>query len=85
MTKVTFPINDRWRLSEDGKLQWVLEYRAGQRWQAKACCGSKTGLLEVAIPQNRIVALAYVLAALNRLPDSYEPGALEQVAIETLD
>ena len=25
MTKATFPINDRWRLSEDGECQWILQ------------------------------------------------------------
>ncbi len=47
MTNATFPINDRWRLSEDGKCQWILEKRKGERWYAKAYCGTKAGLLEV--------------------------------------
>ncbi len=81
MTKTTFPINDRWRLSDDGKMQWVLEYRAGQSWQAKAFCVSNTGLLEIALPHNRITAPEYVLAALATLPDLYELGALKRISV----
>ncbi len=86
MTKATFAITDRWRLSEDGELQWILEKFTGKTWRGKAWCGTKAGLLEAgALPRNKISVPNTVLAALNRLPDSYEPGALEQVAIETLD
>ena len=80
-----FQITDRWRLSEDGALQWLLQYREGERWKNKAYCGTKAGLLEVAIPHNKVTAVGGVLAALNRLPDSYEPGALERLAGEMLD
>ena len=56
MTKATFPINDRWRLTEDGDVQWILQ-RANlkakhdrNRWQSVAYCGTREGLLEVALP-----------------------------------
>ena len=81
----TLQINDRWRLSEDGELQWILEKLSGKTWRAKAYCGTRDGLIGVALPHNRIAAPNTVLAALNRLPDSYEPGALERLAGEMLD
>ncbi len=37
-----------------------------------------------ALPRNKIAAPDTVLAALSQLPDSYEPGALERVAIKRL-
>ena len=43
----TLHLAEGWRLSEDGQLQWILERHAGQRWVAKAWCGTKAGLLEV--------------------------------------
>ena len=77
-----FQINDRWRLSEDGELQWILEYRKGKDWRAKAYCGTKVGLLEVAIPHNKVAAPRPVLVALSRLPEHYEPGALDALALD---
>ena len=77
-----FQINDRWRLSEDGELQWILQYCEGKRWKNKAYCGTKAGLLEVAIPHNKVAAVGGVLAALSRLPESYEPGALDALVMD---
>ena len=84
MTNATFPITDRWRLSDDGEAQWVLEKYTGKSWRGKAWCGTKAGLLEVALPKYNVAAPNTVLATLSRLPNSYEPGALERVAIERL-
>ena len=74
MTRATFPINDRWRLSEDGELQWILEKFTGKTWRGKAWCGTKAGLLEVALPKYNVAAPNTVLATLNHLPDAYEEG-----------
>ncbi len=77
-----FQINDRWRLSEDGELQWILQQRRGKGWRSVAYCGTKAGLLEVALPHNRVAASRPVLAALNHLPESYEPGALDALVMD---
>ncbi len=77
-----FQINDRWRLSEDGEVQWILEYRKGKNWRAKAYCGTKAGLIEVALPHNKIAAPCPVLAALSRLPEFYEPGAQDALVMD---
>ena len=56
MIKATFPINDRWRLSEDGKLQWILQRENPKakddrhRWSSVSFFGTLEGLLEVALP-----------------------------------
>ncbi len=77
-----FQINDRWRLSEDHELQWILQQRRGKGWRSVAYCGTKVGLLEVALPHNRVAASRPVLAALSRLPEHYEPGALNALALD---
>ena len=77
-----FQINDRWRLSEDGELQWILQQRRGKGWRSVAYCGTKAGLLEVALPHNRVAASRRVLAALGRFPESYEVGALDIQVLE---
>ncbi len=82
MTKATFAINDRWRLTEDGALQWILEKRKGERWYAKAYCGTRAGLLEVALLHHGVAAPAPVLVALDRLPEHYEPGKLEASVLD---
>ena len=41
-------LNERWRLTDDGQLQWLLQYRKGVRWQNKGYITSKADLLEVA-------------------------------------
>lgn len=76
----TLLLAEGWRPAEDGELQWIVQRRQGQQWHAKAYCGSKAGLIEVAIPHHRIAAPATVLAALRRLPESYEPRALAKLA-----
>ena len=77
-----FQINDRWRLSEDGEMQWILQTLQGTRWRDRAWCGTRTGLLEVfALPHHKIAPPAGVLVALSRLPEYYEPGALDALAL----
>ena len=83
--QATFQITDRWRLSEDGDVQWILEKLSGKTWRAKAWCGTKDGLIGVALPHNRIAAPNTVLDALSHLPESYEPGALGRLAGDMLD
>ena len=72
-------LNERWRLTDDGELQWLLQYRKGNRWQNKGYITSKAGLLEVALPHHRISAPAPVFDALNALPENYQPGVLDAV------
>ena len=73
-------VNDRWRLTEDGELLWNLECRAGKRWLSKARCGTKAGLIEVALPHHRVAIQNDTLALLELLPDFYEVGALERIS-----
>jgi len=80
---VVVTINDRWRIAEDGECQWILQVYSGGRYRDKAWCGTKAGLLEVALPHNGIAAPGPVLAALEALPEHYRPGALE-AALERL-
>ena len=79
---MSFSINDRWRVNEDGELQWIIQQRRGDQWHSKAYCGSKAGLLEVALPRHRVLADGRLLAALWRLPEFYEPGALDALALD---
>ena len=67
-------IDDRWRVSEDDEIQWVLQKLEGGRWRNIAWCGTRDGLLDVALPHNNIAAPAGVLDALSGLPDTYQPG-----------
>ena len=53
-----------WRLSEDGELQWIVEQWRKPKWRPKAYCGTKAGLLEVALPHHRIAAPDHVIVAL---------------------
>ncbi len=73
---------ERWRLTEDGDAQWLLQKRIGERWRDKAWCGTREGLLIVALPHNRVAAAAAVLARLRGLPNSYTPEALEQLLVK---
>ncbi len=50
MTKprpAVFQINDRWRLTEDGDVQWILQRESPKakhdrnRWQSVAYCGTR--------------------------------------------
>ena len=41
-----FHLADGWRLSEDGRLQWILQRERGERWRDRAWCGTKAGLLD---------------------------------------
>ncbi len=56
--RATIPINDRWRLSEDGALQWIVQRENPKvkderhRWASVAFCGTREGLLEVALPRH---------------------------------
>ena len=91
MIKATFPITVRWRLSEDSDVQWILQ-RANlkakhdrNRWQSVAYCGTREGLLEVALSHHGVILSDAAALSLKSLPVLYEPGALERIAIETLD
>ena len=73
-------LNERWQLTDDGELQWLLQYRKGHRWHNKGYITSKAGLLEVGLPHHRISAPAPVFDALNALPEIYRPGVLNTVS-----
>ena len=47
---VVVNINDRWRITEDGQSQWILQWREGERWRHMAFCGTKDGLIGIAYP-----------------------------------
>ncbi len=89
--RATFQINERWRLSEDGELQWILQREEPKakserhRWMSVAFCGTREGLSVVALPHHKVNPTDAACRALERLPKTYEPGALERVAAEMLD
>ena len=91
MTKATFAINDRWRLTEDGDVQWILQRENPKakddrhRWSSVAFCGTRGGLLTVGLPHNGVSLSDAASRVLNSLPEHYEPGALERISVETLD
>ncbi len=76
-----------WRLSEDGQLQWLLqrEYPKAKtkrdRWRSVAFCGTREGLVEVALPHNRVQPTEAASASLKSLPAHYETGALARLAM----
>ena len=59
-----------------------IQYREGKRWKNKAFCGTRDGLMDVALPHNKVAADGGVLAALCRLPEFYEPGALDALVMD---
>ena len=77
MIKATFPITVRWRLSEDSDVQWILQ-RANlkakhdrNRWQSVAYCGTREGLLEVALSHHGVILSDAAALSLNRhFPDN---------------
>ncbi len=84
----TFPINDRWRLSEDGDVQWILQ-RANpkakddrHRWSSVAFCGTRAGLLNVALPHYGIISSDAASRVLESLPEHYEPGKLDASVLD---
>ncbi len=74
-----------WRLSENGELQWLLQ--RGQpsasnernRWRTVAFCGTKQGLIEVALPHLGCQPTDAALLRLKSLPAHYSPGALARI------
>ena len=78
---------DGWRLADDGELQWMLQRHypkaknARDRWRSVAFCGTREGLLDVALPHNGVQPTDAACAALKRLPRRFEPGALDTLAV----
>ena len=74
-----------WRLSEDGELQWLLQRGQSKaldernRWRTVAFCGTKEGLLKVALPHHGCQPADAALLRLKSLPEHYLPGALAQI------
>ena len=74
-----------WRLFEDGELQWLLQREQPSvadernRWRTVAYCGTKEGLLEVALPHHSCQPTDDALLRLKSLPEHYLPGALAQI------
>ena len=88
MTKTTFQINDRWRISEDGECQWILQ-RANpkakderHRWSSVAFCGTREGLLKIALPHHGIIPSDAASRVLKSLPERYEPGKLDASVLD---
>ncbi len=88
--RAAITICDGWRLSEDGALQWILQREKPKakderhRWASVAFCGTREGLLEVALPHHRVIPTDAASHALQRLPEAYEPGALDRAASAAL-
>ena len=74
-----------WRLSEDGGLQWLLQREQSSvsnernRWRTVAFCGTKEGLLEVALAHHGCQPMDAALLRLKSLPEHYLPGVLAQI------
>ena len=47
---------DGWRLSEDGRLQWILQRKRGKRWRDRAWCGTRQGLLDYLTTMSPLLA-----------------------------
>ena len=66
---------DGWRLAEDGELQWILQRENPKakedrnRWRPVAFCGTREGLLEVALPHKRCSTHRCRLLRLKLAPD----------------
>ena len=86
-----FQITDRWRLTEDGELQWILQRENPKakhernRWKSVAYCGTREGLLEVALPHHGVIPSDAASYLLKSLPQYYEAGALERLTPVPLD
>ena len=63
-----------WRLSEDGDRQWILQREHPRakverdRWRSVAFCGTREGLIDVALPHHRVRPTAAAHASLKSLP-----------------
>ena len=79
---------DGWRLNEDGQLQWILQRERPKakterdRWRSMAFCGTREGLIKVALPRHKVKPTNAACAALKSLPAHYEPGALGALAVK---
>ena len=79
-----FPLNERWQLTEDGQLQWILQRKRlkvkheRSAWASKAFCTLSEGILDVALPHHGIIPTDAACNVLGRLPARDEPGALER-------
>ncbi len=89
--RVAIPINDGWRLTEDGSMQWILQ-RANpkakdvrSKWASVAFCGTLQSLLEVALPHRGVDPTDAACIVLRRLPAMYKPGALARAVESMLD
>ena len=76
-----------WRLAEDGALQWILQRENPKakeerhRWGALSFCGTRAGLIEVALPHRKVKPTEAACRLLKSLPEHYEPGALARLAM----
>ena len=78
---------DGWWLNEDGDRQWILQREQPKakdernRWHAVSCCGTREGLIEVALPHHKVRPTDAACAALKSPPAHYEPGALDVLVV----
>jgi len=85
--ETTLRLCDGWRLAEDGELQWMLQREnpkakdTRNRWRPVAFCGTREGLLQVALPHHRARPTDAACCVLKRLPAHYRPGALAAMAM----
>ncbi len=83
----TLHLRNGWRLNEDGDRQWILQRERPKakterdRWRSLAFCGTRQGLIEVALPRHKVKPTDAACAALKSLPAYYQPGALDALVV----
>ena len=76
-----------WRLSEDGQLQWILQRENPKatherhRWVSVSFCGTREGLIDVALPHRKVKPTEAACRLLESLPAHYESGALARLTM----
>ncbi len=71
------------RRSRDGDRQWILQRERPKakaerdRWRSMAFCGTREGLIDVALPHHRVRPTDAAHASLKSLTPHYQPGALD--------
>lgn len=69
--KMIVDLNDRWRVTEDGKLQWILQHKEGARWRSRSFFRTRLELLRDVGELCGDVD-PQILQALGALPPTYD-------------
>ncbi len=76
-----------WRLGEDDLCQWISQRENAKarderhRWKAVSFCGTREGLIEVALPHRAVNPTEAACYLLERLPRHYQPDALGALVV----